>query len=138
VAAAAAVLLAVAPVPRTVAVQAAPGAALTVLTNGRFSTEANGRGGAGGTGFAVVDEHWYGWGDPPPPHVRFFDELHRRGLDERLYAELQVPNAGDVVGPAFRAVGDARDFEACFRWEVRGASGEVLRGGTATASTCCA
>jgi hypothetical protein len=49
VAIAAALLLAVAPAPRTVAVQAAPGAALTVLPNGQFYTEANGRGGVGGS-----------------------------------------------------------------------------------------
>ena len=111
--------------------------------------------GEGGTGFAVLDEYWYSWGEPPPAHVRFFaefqrlggvggvgypasrpfeldrfvvqamqkgvlqwrpeaerafflnvfDEQHLRGLDERLYAELQVPRMADWSGDAGRPWG---------------------------------
>jgi hypothetical protein len=49
-----------------------------------------------------------------------------------------VPSAGDTLGPAFRAVGDARVFEAQFHWEARAANGAVLREGPAHTSTCCA
>ncbi len=294
------------PAPARGAAPGAPEAATTNLPNGRFFTEANGAGGSGGTGFAIVDEAWSSWGDPPPlrpaffsefqrlggvsgvgypasrafewdgfvvqamqkgvfqwrpetgrvAFVNVFDELHHRGLDDRLFAERQVPrpaewsgdaalpwdevvtrhlavlddfprlraaygatphplelfglpmspvvdfgpfaavrlqravlqqyrlatpyarpgdvlvvnggdvakdyglvpdwaamphgvprwsdrilvfvpDAGAVVGPTFRVVGDARVFEAQFRWEVRAADGTVLRGGPADASTCC-
>jgi hypothetical protein len=50
---------------------------------------------------------------------------------------VSVPSAGETVGPTFRVVGDARVFEAQFRWEVRAADGEVLRRGPARAAACC-
>jgi hypothetical protein len=37
----------------------------------------------------------------------------------------------------FRVVGDARVFEAQFRWEVRDANGAALAGGPARTAGCC-